>query len=497
MSADDRTAILAMDQGTTSSRAIVFSTRGEVVASAQQTFEQIYPKPGWVEHDPEAIWATALATARKAMDAAEAKGWRVAALGVTNQRETTLIWDRQTGRPIHNAIVWQDRRTAPACRAMKAEGVEPEITAQTGLVLDPYFSATKIAWILDAVSGARARAEAGQLAFGTVDTYLIWRLTGGRAHVTDATNASRTLLCDIASGGWSRELCDRFGAPMALLPEIHDSAGVFGESDASVLGRALPITGVAGDQQAAAIGQACFDPGDMKSTLGTGAFLLLNTGAERVASANRLLATIAYRLNGEITYALEGSILSAGSTIQWIRDGLGLIARAPEITALAEAADPASEVYLVPAFAGLGAPWWDPDARGAIIGLTRDSGRAEIAQAALESAAYQTHDLLEAMARDGVKTQALKVDGGMAANDAFLQLLADLCAVETVRPTNTETTSWGTAFLAGLGAGLFESLDQVRALWTADARFAPVMDGTLRARKLAGWRDAVDRVKSQ
>jgi glycerol kinase len=488
-----RPALLALDQGTTSSRALVFDLEGRVIASAQEEFAQGYPKPGWVEHDPEVIWATVLSTARKALAAAEDEGWQVAALGVTNQRETTIVWDRSTGRPIHNAIVWQDRRTAETCARLRADGAEPLVADRAGLVLDPYFSATKIAHILDTVPGARARAEAGQLAFGTVESFLIWRLTGGQVHVSDATNASRTSLYALEPGDWDDDLLRLFNVPRAVLPEVVDCAGQYGETDPGVLGRAIPICGAAGDQQAAALGQACLKPGEVKSTYGTGAFLLVNTGDTPVRSSNRLLATTAWRLKGRSAFALEGSILSAGATIQWLRDGLGLIARASEIEALAASADPECGVYLVPAFTGLGAPHWDPDARGLICGLTRGSGRAEIARAALDSVVYQTRDLLDAAAADGVPVRALKVDGGMAVNDALMQRLADLCAVDTVRPVNAEATAWGAAFLAGLGAGLFSSLDEAAALWRADRAFVPALDEAARARQLAGWRTAVQR----
>ena len=376
--AQRKTAILAIDQGTTSSRAVVFTDTYEVIAVAQREFQQIYPQPGWVEHDPDVIWATVRATAREALAAADKAGYAVAAIGITNQRETTLVWDRKTGEPVHNAIVWQDRRTAQTCAALREAGHADRVREKTGLVLDPYFSATKIAWILDHADGARARAEAGELVFGTVDTWLIWRLTGGAVHATDATNASRTALYNIRTNAWDEALLSLFGVPAAMLPEVRDSAGDFGVTEAAVLGRALPIRGVAGDQQSAAIGQACLMPGEMKSTYGTGAFLLINTGTEPVLSQNQLLTTIAWRIGGETVYALEGSILSAGATVQWLRDGLGLIAKASEIEALAAAADPDSGVYLVPAFTGLGAPYWDPDARGAIIGLTRGSGRPRL-----------------------------------------------------------------------------------------------------------------------
>ena len=487
-------ALLAIDQGTTSSRALAFDLQGRLIASAQEEFAQIYPRSGWVEHDPEVIWATVLTTARAAFEKAEAQGYQVAAVGVTNQRETTLVWDRETGRPICNAIVWQDRRTAPICAKLKAQGGEAETIARAGLVLDPYFSATKLSWILDEVSGARQKAEAGRLAFGTVDSFLLHRLTGGQVHAIEATNASRTSLYNLALGDWDETLLALFSIPRAVLPRIVDSAGGYGETAQSLFGRPVPITGAAGDQQAAAIGQACLKPGEMKSTYGTGAFMLVHTGDTITTSQNRLLSTTAWRLNGLSRFALEGSILSAGATVQWLRDGLGVIARTSEIEALAKDADPDSGVYLVPAFSGLGAPHWNPDARGALIGLTRGSGRAEIARAALDSTAYQTHDLLTAMAADGVSVEALKVDGGMAVNDALMQRLADVCAVTAVRPQNLESTAWGAAFLAGLGAGFFDTIEDARTVWRAERSFEPAMDRPERQKLLAGWAEAVRRV---
>ena len=491
-----KTAILAIDQGTTSSRAVVFTTDYQVVAVAQREFQQIYPRPGWVEHDPEVIWATVRATAREALAAAEKAGYRAETVGITNQRETTLVWDRATGEPLHNAIVWQDRRTADTCAALRSAGHAETLQARTGLVLDPYFSATKIAWVLDHMDGARARAEAGELAFGTVDSWLIWRLTGGAVHATDATNASRTALYNIRTNAWDGDLLALFGVPAAMLPEVRDSAGDFGTADKAALGRALPVTGVAGDQQSAAIGQACLAPGEMKSTYGTGAFLLINTGMEPVISKNQLLTTIAWRIGGETAYALEGSILSAGATVQWLRDGLGLIARASEIEALAASADADSGVYLVPAFTGLGAPYWDPDARGAIVGLTRGSGRAEIARATLDSTVHQTCDLLDAIAADGVAATRLRVDGGMTANNALMQRLADLTGLEVVRPVQSEATAWGAAFLAGLGAGLYDSLEDGRRLWAQDRAFAPALTAEAREADRTGWREAVERVRT-
>ncbi|WP_412546649.1 glycerol kinase GlpK [Maricaulis sp. MIT060901] len=492
-----RKAILAIDQGTTSSRAIVFSPDGEVIALAQAEFAQIYPHPGWVEHDPEVIWATVLSTSRDAMRAAEKKGWKVETVGITNQRETTVVWDRASGAPIHNAIVWQDRRTAETCAALRAGGEEDRVRERTGLVLDPYFSASKIAWILDHVDGARARAEAGELAFGTIDTWLIWKLTGGVAHKTDATNASRTSLYNIVSGAWDADLLELFKVPAALLPDVCDCAAEFGEVDESHFGRSLPIQGVAGDQQSATVGQACFRQGEMKSTYGTGAFMLVNTGDKPVYSSNMLLTTIAYSLGGKPVYALEGSVLSAGSTIQWLRDGLGIISRASEVEALAREADPQSGVYLVPAFTGLGAPYWDPDARAAITGLTRGAGRAEIAAAALDSTVHQTCDLLDAMRADGVEVTELRVDGGMVRNDGLLQRMSDLTGVDVVRPSNTETTAWGAAFLAGLQSGLIASLEAGRDGWSVDAAFKPGADAGLRDTARAGWTDAVGRVRTR
>ena len=491
---DKPTAILAIDQGTTSSRAVIFTPDYQIVAVAQREFPQIYPHSGWVEHDPDVIWATVRATAREALKEAQKKGHEISCLGITNQRETTLVWDRKTGEPIHNAIVWQDRRTASRCAQIGSEKGEDEVRNRTGLVLDPYFSGTKIAWILDQVEGARERAARGELAFGTVDTWLIWHLTGGTVHATDATNASRTALYNIHTHEWDPVLLDLFDVPAEVLPEVRDSAGSFGSVDKSVLGVALEITGVAGDQQSAAIGQACLAPGEMKSTYGTGAFVLINTGTEPVLSKNRLLTTIAWRVKGETVYALEGSILSAGATVQWLRDGLGLIAKASEVEALAASADPDSGVYLVPAFTGLGAPYWDADARGALVGLSRGSGRAEIAAAALDSVVHQTCDLLDAMTADGADVQRLRVDGGMAKNNALLQRLADLTGIEVVRPVQSEATAWGAAFLAGLGAGIYADLEAGRALWQQDRGFVPDCADEAREASRKGWAQAVGRV---
>lgn len=483
------TRILALDQGTTSTRAIVFDAALRPVATASREFPQIFPAPGWVEHDLEAIWATVLSTIREAL----AQAGPVAALGLTNQRETTVIWDRATGVPIHNAIVWQDRRTAEICARLKSAGHEARMTAKTGLLLDPYFSGTKVKWLLDSVPGARERAERGELAFGTIDSFLIWRLTGGRVHATDATNAARTLLYDIGRNEWDAEICDLLGVPRTMLPEVKDCADDFGTTDPALFGAAIPITGVAGDQQAATVGQACFAPGMLKSTYGTGCFALLNTGAERVTSQNRLLTTIAYRLNGETTYALEGSIFMAGAVVQWLRDGLGLIARAAETQNLAEAADPAQDLVIVPAFTGLGAPYWNPECRGAIYGLTRNTGPAEFARAALESVGLQTRDLLAAMRADwGAAGQnVLRVDGGMAASDWTMQYLADILGAPVDRPVITETTALGAAYLAGLGAGICPPPAEFAAQWALDRRFTPAMAETERARKLARWQRAV------
>jgi glycerol kinase len=488
--------LLAIDQGTSSTRAIGFSLTGNVLATEQQSFEQIYPADGWVEHDAEVIWATVLSTSRQALQRLRDNQQHVAAIGITNQRETTILWDRRSGAPIHNAIVWQDRRTADRCRQLARDHGETDLGRKTGLRLDPYFSATKIAWILDRVPGARDAAKAGHIAFGTVDSFLMWRLTGGRLHLTDATNASRTALYDIGKGRWDEALCEMFDVPMNCLPEVRDCAGEFGVTDEGVIGSALPIRGVAGDQQAALIGQACFAVGDVKSTYGTGAFLVLNTGAQLVPSKNRLLSTIAYRLNGAVTYALEGSILSAGAAIQWLRDGLGLISRAADVEALAASSDHNAGVYLVPAFTGLGAPYWDPDARAAIIGLTRASNRGDIARAALDSVAYQTYDLLDAMAADGERPATLKVDGGMAQNGLFMQRLADVLGIPILRPANAESTAFGAACLAGLGCGLYRSLGEIADLSRADARFDPRLDPRERDTQVAGWRQALERVRT-
>ena len=489
-------ALIAIDQGTTSTRAIVFDAALNPLATAQRELHQIYPAPGLVEHDPEVIWSDTVATVRQAIAEAGIGARDVAGIGITNQRETTLIWDRSTGKPIHNAIVWQDRRTAGLCSLLREGGHEPAISAKTGLLLDPYFSASKFAWLLEHVSGARAAAEAGKLAFGTVDSFLLWRLTGGKAHATDASNAARTLLFDIGKGAWDKDLCETFGVPMSLLPEVRDNAGEFGVTEASLFGAPLCILGMAGDQQAATIGQGCFQPGMMKSTYGTGCFLVLNTGAERVASRNRLLTTIAYQLEGKRTYALEGAIFIAGAAVQWLRDGLKIIDHSAEANDLAALADPAEQVYVVPAFVGLGAPYWDAEARGAIFGLTRQSGDAELARAVLESVGYQTRDLVTAMRADWPSPAGeavLRVDGGMTASEPTMQFLADMLGSPVDRPVLMETTALGAAYLAGRAAGLCPDLDGFAAQWRRDRRFEPRMDEATGARKYAGWQDAVRR----
>jgi glycerol kinase len=487
--------VLAIDQGTTSSRAILFDSDISIVSVAQQEFPQHFPASGWVEHEPDDIWSSTLATCREAMQKAGASAKDVAAIGITNQRETTVVWDSKTGRAVHRAIVWQDRRTAEMCARLQADGHEPAVTAKTGLIIDPYFSGTKIAWILDHVPGARARAERGELLFGTVDCYLLWRLTGGRVHATDATNASRTLLFNIHSGAWDDDLLALLGVPRAMLPEVKDCSAQFGDSDPDLLGGAIAIRGIAGDQQAATIGQACFTPGMIKSTYGTGCFALLNTGEKAVASRNKLLTTIAYQLNGKRTYALEGSIFVAGSAVQWLRDGLGVIKTAHDSDLLADKSNPAQSVYLVPAFVGLGAPYWNPRVRGALFGLTRNTGPAELAYAALESVCYQTHDLWAAMRADWPEAQAattvLRVDGGMAVSDWTMQRLADLLNAPVDRPVIQETTALGAAYLAGLSAGIYPPPAQFADNWRLNRRFKPSMSQETRAAKLRGWSQAV------
>ena len=487
--------VLAIDQGTTSSRAIIFDSEQRIAGLGQTEFTQHFPASGWVEHDPEEIWTSCLWSIRTALGKAGITAADVAAIGITNQRETTIVWDRVTGESIHNAIVWQDRRTNDICEQLRRAGKQAQFTRKTGLLIDPYFSATKLKWILDKVTGARRRAEKGELCFGTVDSYLIWRLTGGRVHATDATNACRTMLYNIESNSWDPDLLDLLDIPAAMLPEVKDSADDFGSTEPDLLGMPVPIRGVAGDQQAATIGQACFRPGMLKSTYGTGCFALLNTGTELVRSQNRLLTTIAYRLEGETTYALEGAIFMAGATVQWLRDMLHLFKDAAESGELAQRADPEQDVYLVPAFVGLGAPWWDAEARGAIFGLTRNSGAAELARAALESVSYQTHDLLTAMRRDwtGAQDTVLRVDGGMVGSDWTMQFLADILDAPVDRPTILETTALGAAWLAGWKAGVWPDQVGFSERWALERQFRPSMDAALRARKLKGWQDAVRR----
>jgi len=486
--------VLAIDQGTTSTRSMVFDDKARTVAIARREFQQHYPAAGWVEHDAEDIWRDTLATAREAIERSGAGAAGIAAIGITNQRETSVIWERSTGKPIHRAIVWQDRRTAEACAQLKSDGAEELVQQRTGLLLDPYFSGTKVAWILDQVPGARARAEQGELAFGTIDCFLLWRLTGGRVHATDVTNASRTLLLDIHRGQWDEDLLRLIRVPRALLPDVRDSSEIYGETAPGLFDKAIPIGGIAGDQQAALVGQACFEPGMAKSTYGTGCFLLLNTGEKAVLSRNRMLTTPAYRIKGRTTYAMEGSIFVAGAAIKWLRDGLGLIRDAAETTAMAQQVPDNHGVYMVPAFVGLGAPHWDPNARGLICGLTLDVTGAHLARAALESVAFQTSDLTAAMASDGARrAAAIRVDGGMAANDWFCQFLADVVDAPVERPTELETTALGAAFLAGLATGVWADLPAIAATWASGAVFRPTMAPVHREGLVAGWRTAVRR----
>ncbi|KAE9632280.1 glycerol kinase GlpK [Parasedimentitalea maritima] len=488
--------ILAIDQGTTSTRAILFDAQMQVVGSAQQEFTQHFPQAGWVEHDPEDLWNTTVETCRQVMAENEITASQIAGIGITNQRETTVVWDRETGKPIHNAIVWQDRRTTGICEDLRDAGHEASISHQTGLLLDPYFSGTKLKWILDSLPGSRERAANGELLFGTVDSFLIWRLSGGTSHVTDATNAARTLMYDIREGQWSNEICSLLDVPMAMLPEVKDCAADFGTTSADILGVEIAILGVAGDQQAATIGQACFQPGMMKSTYGTGCFALLNTGETPVVSKNRMLTTIAYQLNGKPTYALEGSIFIAGAAVQWLRDGLGVIENAAQTGDLAPQADPGQDVLLVPAFTGLGAPYWQPECRGAVFGLTRNSGPAEIARAALQSVGYQTRDLWEAMRADwgGDTHVTLRVDGGMSASNWTMQSLSDLLGAAVDRPVMQETTALGAAWLAGMQAGIYPDQDGFAETWALDRQFTPQLDTAPREAAYARWQRAVQAV---
>jgi glycerol kinase len=486
--------VLAIDQGTTSTRCIVFDEHARSVGTAQREFQQHYPASGWVEHDAEDIWRDALATARAAIEQSGVGADGIAALGITNQRETAVVWERDSGIPIHRAIVWQDRRTADVCASLKADGVEDLVRQRTGLLLDPYFSGTKVAWLLDNIPGARVRAERGELAFGTIDSFLLWRLTAGRVHATDVTNASRTLLFDIHRQQWDDDLLRLIRVPRALLPEVRDSSEVYGETAAGLFDHPIPIGGIAGDQQAALVGQACFEPGMVKSTYGTGCFVLLNTGDTPVLSKNRMLTTPAYRIKGSTTYAMEGSIFVAGASIKWLRDGLRVISHAGETAALAAQVPDGHGVYLVPAFVGLGAPHWEPNARGLICGLTLDVTPAHLARAALESVAFQTVDLTEAMARDGAARAAtIRVDGGMASNNWFCQFLADVLDARVERPTQLESTALGAAFLAGLATGVWSDLNAVAATWAKGATFTPAMAASRRAEALTGWHTAMRR----
>ncbi len=489
--------LLAIDQGTTSSRAIIFNTESDQRVTSQQEFKQYFPQDGWVEHDPEDIWQTVRDCCVDALKQANLQASDISAIGITNQRETTVVWDRQTGEPVYKAIVWQDRRTSEFCQQLKDQGKETLVSDLTGLLLDPYFSASKIAWILDHVDGARAKAERGELAFGTIDTFLLWRLTDGHVHATDATNASRTALFNIHTQNWDTELLKLFNVPESLLPEVKNSADNFGNTSASLFNGEVPIYSMVGDQQAALVGQACFQPGMAKSTYGTGCFLVLNTGDHALQSQHKLLTTVAYRLNGHTTYALEGSIFVAGAAVQWLRDGIHLIKSAGETEALAQQTAEAHGVFLVPAFTGLGAPYWDPDARGAIFGLTRDTGIKEIVTAALQSVCYQTKDLQKAMESDGQRPTALRVDGGMVANNWVLQFLANILGAEVDRPTIIETTALGAAYLAGLQAGVFSSLEDIANRWRLEQRFSPNWSKEKRDGYYAKWLQAVERVKTK
>ncbi len=489
-------ALLAIDQGTSSSRAMVFGPSGEVIAMAQQEFAQCYPRNGWVEHQPEDIWQSVLQVTEQALASARAQGFQVLSAGISNQRETVIVWNRSSGAAIYNAIVWQDRRTAEVCDGLRLAGAEADLTRRTGLLLDPYFSATKIAWILDHVPGARAQAERGELAAGTVDAFLIWRFNQGQCHLTDATNASRTCLYDIHLGAYSQALLELFRVPHEILPEVRNSVDDFGHIAPEFFGQSIPLGGVAGDQQAATVGQCCFAPGNIKTTYGTGGFVMLNTGAERVHSTQLLLSTLAYQFDGVPTYAVEGSIFVAGAALQWLRDGLGVIGQAAEAEALAASLTDNEGVYMVPAFTGLGAPHWDPAARGSLLGLTRDTGPAHLARAALESVVYQTSDLLDAMAMDGQTCDVLRVDGGMVANSWFCQFLADLLNKPVDRPQVMETSALGAAFLAGLSCGVYSSIAELPTIWRRQQRFEPAMTAQQRQQMLAGWSDAVRRTLS-
>ena len=489
--------VMALDAGTSSSRAIVFDRAGKIVSVAQREFRQIYPRPGWVEHDPVDIWITQLAVAQEALEKAGATAASLAAVGITNQRETTVVWDRDTGKPVYNAIVWQCRRTSDYCDELKAKGLAPSIRDKTGLVVDAYFSGTKLRWILENVPGAREAAEAGKLLFGTIDTWLMWNLTGGKVHATDYSNASRTMLFDIGRLCWSDEILQEFGIPKSMLPEVRPSSGVFGETASALLGAAVPVAGVAGDQQSALFGQTCFEAGDAKNTYGTGCFMLMNTGERRVPSENGLVTTIAWGLGGKVSYALEGSVFTAGAAIQWLRDELGLLAKASDSEAMARAVPDSNGCFVVPAFTGLGAPYWDQYARGAVLGLTRGVNRNHIVRATLESLAYQTADVLEAMKKDaGIALNALRVDGGASANDFLMQFQSDVIGVPVERPACIETTALGAAYLAGLAVGFWPDLAALKANCGGLSRFAPLIDHSAREAALAGWHSAVARIRS-
>lgn len=488
--------ILSIDQGTTSSRALLFDEKGHVTMTAQAEFKQYFPQDGWVEHDPEDIWKTSLHVCQQVLKSLDAERDTVVGIGITNQRETTLVWDRQTGETIHHAIVWQDRRTSAFCQELKQQGYEESVSAKTGLLIDPYFSASKIRWILENVEGARERAEKGELAFGTVDSFLLWRLTNGASHATDATNASRTSLFNIHAQEWDKELLEMFDIPESMLPEVKDSSADFGFTAESVFAKNMPILGMIGDQQSALVGQACFTPGMIKSTYGTGCFMIANTGDTPLKSDNRLLTTIAYRLNGKVTYALEGSIFVAGAAVQWLRDGLKFISHASETADMAKKVGYHNAVYLVPAFTGLGAPYWDPNARGALFGLTRDTGIEEIVTAGLQSVCYQTRDLLVAMEKDGANVTTLRVDGGMVVNDWVVQFLADLLNVSVDRPEIVETTALGAAYMVGLKAGIYKNTEEIADMWHLEKRFSPDICQNDAKKLYDGWIDAVNRVKS-
>ncbi|MDK1025595.1 MAG: glycerol kinase GlpK [Gammaproteobacteria bacterium] len=488
--------ILSIDQGTTSSRAILFNEQARIVRVAQQEFTQYFPQDGWVEHDPEEIWQTTVAVVREVIDNSGVVITDIAAVGIANQRETTILWDRHTGEPVYRAIVWQDRRTAEYCEELKNRGLESTVADKTGLLLDPYFSATKVKWILDNVEGVRKRAAAGEIVFGTVDSFLLWRLSAGKSHKTDATNASRTMLFNIYEQQWDAELCEMFNIPMQILPEVEDSSAEFGKVDAGLFGGEIPITGIAGDQQAALIGQCCFEEGMTKSTYGTGCFIIMNTGEQAIKSDNKLLTTVAYRMDGKTVYGIEGSIFTAGAAVQWLRDGLQVIEHAADTEAIASQTGDSAGVYLVPAFTGLGAPYWDPDARGALLGLTRDTGIKEIVTATLEAVCYQTRDLLEAISRDGTTPTVLRVDGGMVNNNWLVQSLADMLDLAVDRPVITETTALGACYLAGLRVGFFDSMAALQSLWQRERRFTPAMKPLKREKLYRGWLDAVSRIRS-